>query len=116
MPAPTSTEVFGPGFVANTTANTITFQYADNADPVHDFVMINDDEVVNVADARVIIYAILARFMAWQTATPTLDRPDTIRGTSGGSVVTANNVTFIQRNFNIVFQADLTALQLLPEA
>lgn len=113
MAAPTPTAIFGPGFSADTVADTITFKYAGNVDPIHDFVMLND---AGVTDARSVVYGILSRVMAWQTALAVLDRPDTMRLTSGGSVVTASGVTFIQRNFNVIFQADLNALTLLPEA
>lgn len=112
MAAPTPTEIFGPGFAVNTTADTITFKYAGNINPIHNFVMLED---ASVADARTIIYGILARLTAWQNALELNDRPDTMRVTSGGSVVTASGVTFIQRNFNTVFQANLDELVLLPE-
>jgi len=112
MAAPTPTEIFGPGFAVNTTTDTITFKYAGNVSAVHDFVMLED---ASVADARTVIYGILSRLTAWQNALPLLDRPETMKVTSGGSVVTASGITFIQRNFNVVFQADLNALQLIDE-
>jgi hypothetical protein len=112
MAAPTPTEIFGPGFAVDTTTDTITFKYAGNVSAVHDFVMLED---ASVADARTVIYGILSRLTAWQNDLPLLNRPETMRVTSGGSVVTASGITFIQRNFNVVFQADLNALELLPE-
>lgn len=113
MAAPTPEDIFGPGFSVDTVNDTITFKYAGNVDPIHDFVMLED---ASVADARTIIYGILSRLTAWQNALPLVDRPDTMRVTSGGSVVTASGITFLQRNFNTVFQADLAELVLLPEA
>jgi hypothetical protein len=116
MPNPSPATVFGPGFTANTTNKTITFQYTNNTNTSFNLSEIVDADVNAITgDARTIIYALIERVSDWIESLDTVNRPANLRVTSFGTVTTAAGVTYISRNYNIECRAQAGNLILIDE-
>jgi hypothetical protein len=118
MPNPSPATVFGPGFTANTTNKTITFQYANHTTPNALFNLseiVDADVNATTGDARTIIYALIERVSDWIESLDTVNRPANLRVTSFGTVTTAAGVTYISRNYNIECRAQAGNLILIDE-
>jgi hypothetical protein len=118
MPNPTPVAVFGPGFTANTTSKTITFQYANHTTPNALFNLseiVDADVNATTGDARTIIYALLERVSDWIESLSTTSRPENFRVTSFGTLTTAAGTTYISRNYNIECRAVAGTLILIDE-
>jgi hypothetical protein len=115
---PSPAAVFGPGFTANTTNKTITFQYANHTVPNAAFNLgeiIDGDVNATTGDARTIIYALLERVSDWSAGLNTVDRPANFLVTSFGTLTTAAGTTYISRNYNIECRTQAGNLFLIDE-
>ena len=110
MPNPSPTDMWRSAVTVNTTANTVTFKYADNTISADDIGELSDATVI---DGRTILYGLLERAAEWYETVAI--KPEKMRVVRSGTLQDVAGETYLNRTYNVTFRVVAGNLPLQPE-